>query len=108
MNESTTPQLAPDGSDGAIHNYFELSYCNYLTLPRSLLQSMHHHWQDQFVALLEELQSACHANGAAWPLEDGYAFEVRIRKWDNDKRKFVGAPQHDEMADYEHGRRRLW
>lgn len=37
----------------AIHNYFSLSYANWLCLPRTLLQSMPDEWQAQFVALVE-------------------------------------------------------
>ena len=39
----------------AIHEFFGLSYCNYMVLQRSLLQSMPHDWQKKFVELLEEL-----------------------------------------------------
>lgn len=38
-----------------IHEWFELSYAQYLTIPRSVLQSMPESWQADFVALLEEL-----------------------------------------------------
>lgn len=41
-----------------IHLWFNLTYANYLTIPRSLLQSMPHGWQERFVACLEELQFA--------------------------------------------------
>ena len=41
-----------------IHQWFGLTYANYLTLPRSVLQSMPDEWQAKFVALLEELQDA--------------------------------------------------
>jgi len=38
-----------------IHEFFELSYANYLVLPRSILQSMPNDWQIKFVKMLEEL-----------------------------------------------------
>lgn len=41
-----------------IHVWFELTYANYLVLPRSILQSMPGDWQKRFVACLTELQEA--------------------------------------------------
>ncbi|SEG44446.1 hypothetical protein SAMN04489712_105252 [Thermomonospora echinospora] len=38
-----------------IHQWFELTYANYLVLPRAVLQSAPDTWQAQFVALLREL-----------------------------------------------------
>jgi hypothetical protein len=45
-------------TDGPIHQWFGLSYCNYLALPRTLLQSMPAAWQERMVACLEELHDA--------------------------------------------------
>lgn len=44
--------------DGAIHEWFSLTYANYLILPRSVLQSMPLEWQDRFVSCLRELDRA--------------------------------------------------
>lgn len=41
-----------------IHTFFNLTYANYLTLPRSLLQSMPEAWQAQLVRLLDQLELA--------------------------------------------------
>ncbi|MFG2676989.1 hypothetical protein [Streptomyces sp. NPDC048445] len=41
-----------------IHTHFSFSYANYLVLPRTLLQSMPAEWQHQFVALLEQMDTA--------------------------------------------------
>ena len=41
--------------DGAIQQYFELTYANFLVLPRTVMMDMPTEWQDKFVALLEEL-----------------------------------------------------
>jgi hypothetical protein len=49
--EREATQAIPD-----IHTWFGLSYANYLTVPRSLLQSMPAGWQRLFVALLEIMQ----------------------------------------------------
>ena len=45
-------------TDGPIHEWFSLSYSNYLVLPRTLLQSMPIEWQERMVACLTELQDA--------------------------------------------------
>jgi hypothetical protein len=39
-----------------VHTWFGLSYASYLTINRSLLQSMPDEWQDRFVRCLTELQ----------------------------------------------------
>lgn len=41
--------------DRSIHEFFNLTYSNYLVLHRSLLQSMPLEWQHKFVRLVEEL-----------------------------------------------------
>lgn len=56
----------------AIHTWFNLTYANYLVLPRSVLQSMPDEWQTSFVALLEEMEEVY--GGLAWP---EYAVTVR-------------------------------
>lgn len=42
--------------NGEIHGWFELTYANFLTIPRALLQSMPEEWQERFVTLLHELE----------------------------------------------------
>jgi hypothetical protein len=49
---------APETEAVDIHTHFSFSYANYLVLPRTLLQSMPAEWQTQFVALLEEMDTA--------------------------------------------------
>lgn len=49
----------------AIHTWFNLTYANYLVLPRSVLQSMPDEWQSSFVGLLEELSATY--GGLDWP-----------------------------------------
>lgn len=39
----------------ALESWWELSYARYLTIPRSIIQSMPIEWQDKFAALLGEL-----------------------------------------------------
>lgn len=49
----------------AIHGWFNLTYANYMTLPRSVLQSMPDEWQSSFVGLLRELEEQY--GGLDWP-----------------------------------------
>lgn len=41
-----------------VHEWFELSYSNYLVLNRTILQAMPGEWQERFVACLDELRAA--------------------------------------------------
>ena len=81
-------------SADAIHHWFDLSYTQYLTIPRSALQSMPNEWQSEFVALLEELDEAID-----WRPKEG-RYWVQLK----DKR---GRYVADPLMDYERGRRRL-
>jgi hypothetical protein len=40
-----------------VHNWFELSYAQYLTIPRSIMEAMPEEWQKRMVACLKELDS---------------------------------------------------
>jgi hypothetical protein len=85
MNETIDPRPT-------IHDWFELTYADYLALPRSLLQSMPEEWQRQFVALMHQLDERFdwRRNGC-W-----VKFKDRRGRW-----------MRDELADYERGRRIL-
>lgn len=80
--------------DEPIHGWFELSYAQYLTIPRSILQSMPTEWQRKFVSLLNELD-----NTFDWRPEQG-RYWVRLK---NGQGKFT----HDPLMDYDRGRRRI-
>lgn len=56
-----------------IHTWFNLTYANYLVLPRSVLQSMPAEWQERFTAALGELDDAY--GHLDWP-----AYNVRALK----------------------------
>ncbi len=56
-----------NGDKDYIHQWFGLSYANYLTLPRSILQSMPEEWQKRFVECLYELDSVCINSGIETP-----------------------------------------
>jgi len=38
-----------------IHDWFEISYAHYLTIPRLVMESMPAEWQEKMVALLQEM-----------------------------------------------------
>lgn len=59
----------------AIHVWFELTYANYLVLPRSVLQSMPDEWQQRFVGALREMEDAF--GHLDWP---SYRVQVLARK----------------------------
>lgn len=80
--------------DEPIHGWFGLSYASYLTLQRSVLQSMPLEWQRRFVKCLEELDEA------AADLSCGSCYCVLRRDANG---RFI----HDPFADYERGRRRI-
>lgn len=75
-----------------IHTFFELTYAQYLAIPRSVLQSMPEEWQVEFVKLLDELDDTFN-----WR-RSGTWVKFRDRK---------GRFAKDELADYERGRRTL-
>ena len=81
-----------------IHEWFGLSYSNYLVLQRTVLQSISTELQERFVKCLEditeELGDPSDANGGY----DDYLVKLR-----NDDGQFI----HDDLADYERGRRRV-
>lgn len=80
----------------AVHQFFGLTYANYLVLHRTALQSMSDEWQAQFVNLLEELHETL-----AWPegaLEQQYAVQVRTSG---------GRFGRDVVPHYNRGRSRL-
>jgi hypothetical protein len=41
--------------ESPVHNWFELSYAQYLTVPRSIMEAMPNEWQERMVKCLEEL-----------------------------------------------------
>ena len=52
-----------------IHDWFELTYAQYLTVPRSIMEAMPVEWQAQMAALLDELDDTFDwrpHNGCYW------------------------------------------
>lgn len=77
-----------------VHHWFSLSYAQYLTIPRSVLQSMPVEWQRRFVACLDELDDTID-----WRPKEG-CYWVTLK---NGRGRYV----HDEFGDYHRGRRRI-
>lgn len=69
--------------DGPVHEWFSLSYSNYLVLPRSLMQAMPIEWQERMVKCLNQMRDATrHLN-----VNDNYTVHLR-----NEQRRFVSDP----------------
>lgn len=78
--------------DHPVHGWFELGYAQYLTIPRSILQSMPIEWQGRFVKCLEELDDTFN-----WRPREG-RYWVKLK---DGQGRYV----HDPLMDYERGRR---
>ena len=76
-----------------MQEWFGLSYCSYLTIPRSILQSMPVDWQKKLVELLNEA-------GRLYQCPEKGSYTVYVR---DEEGKFI----HDFFRDYERGRRRV-
>jgi len=74
-----------------IHGYFELTYAQYIAIPRSVLQSMPVEWQRRFVECMQELDDTID-----W--RQNYLVYLRDNK---------GRFMNDPLADYNRGRRRI-
>ena len=94
--------------DSELHEWFGLSYAQYLTIPRSALQSMPIEWQNKMAKLLEELDEKID-----WRPDQG---TYRVRLWlteevyDKDEEGFIeqwSCEIEDPLMDYDRGRRKL-
>ena len=84
--------LFPHLVDDPIHEFFGLSYANYLVLQRSVMQSMPYKWQRTMVNLLNELDETID-----WR-RSGYV----VQREDDDGNEIL-----DDLADYQRGRRKV-
>jgi hypothetical protein len=85
-----------------IHKYFGLSYCNYLVLPRTLLQSMPADWQQQFVAALDELGAAFAHVPQASVYKVEAAEEHEVGDLTDDQLKTAGITVEDGHCNEDH------
>ena len=70
-----------------IHNWFELSYAQYLTVPRSIMEAMPKEWQAKMAAMLDELDETFD-----WRPDHGrYWVQLKSAK---------GKIVHDELMEY--------
>lgn len=79
----------------SVHDYFGLTYCSYIVLPRTVLQSMPEDWQDKFISLMEEMDGR-----TGWRQQLPGEYNVTMR---TDDGKF----SIDPFLDYERGRRKI-
>lgn len=91
-------------SDSPIHVWFGLSYAQYLAIPRTVLQSMPIEWQRVFVRCLNQLDETID-----WmPKEGTYRVQLMTIEHNGIADEDVwGDELHDELADYQRGRRKL-
>lgn len=83
-------ELPPIVDDRPIHEWFELTYAQFLTVPRLVMQSMPLEWQRKMAALLCEMDATFD-----WRPKEG-CYWVRLK---DDKGRFMHAP----LNDYRHG-----
>lgn len=93
-----------------VHRWFELTYAQYLTIPRSVMQAMPADWQDTMVGCLEELD-----NTIDWRPDDNRCYFVTLRElieeWDEDEQRFVEVWKgdlDDKFANYRHPVKMPW
>lgn len=77
-----------------LHCWFGLSYAQYLTIPRTAMQSMPDEWQGKMAKLLKEMDERIDW----YPREGRYWVQLK---------DYRGHYVKDSLADYERGRRRL-
>ncbi len=76
--------------DNPLDEWFELTYAQFLTVPRLVMNSMPYEWRKKMTDLLSELD-----NTFDWRPKEG-RYWVRLR---NDKGQFSESP----LWDYRHG-----
>ena len=74
---------------GPVWDWFELSYAQYLTIPRSIMCSMPREWQERMVQCLEELDEAFE-----WRPKEG-RYWVQLK---DDRGRYT----HDPLMQYRH------
>lgn len=84
----------------AIHDFFELTYAQFLVLSRTALQSMPEEWQARFVKCLYELDEEID-----WRPEWPYCYHVTMRNHRTGQMASLG--KHDPLGHYNRGRTRI-
>lgn len=78
-----------DETNEPIHLWFELSYAQYLTIPRSIMQAMSEEWQHKMANLLSELDETFE-----WRPKEG-RYWVKLKDGN-------GRYVNDPLMDYRH------
>jgi len=76
--------------DSPINDWFELSYAQFLTIPRVVMESMPYEWQVEMKKLLDDMDAAFD-----WRPKEG-RYWVRLR---DDEGRFSSP----DLCDYRHG-----
>ena len=87
--------------DEPIHEYFGLTYSQFLVLSRTALQSMPIEWQRRFVKLLEKLNNEIDNLEPEWP----WCYHVTVRHVGTGK--FGSLAKADQLGSYDRGRARV-
>lgn len=86
-----------------VHQYFGLSYAQYLVLPRTVLQSLPKELQLKFITLMEEIDETID-----WMPENGtYRVQLMTTKENSKFETVWDKVIPDPNADYQRGRRKL-
>ncbi len=97
MNTTPPPD---DRLDGPVHEFFGLSYANYLVVPRTLMQSMPLDWQDAIVACLRALDEAFdHVEQASY-YDVEAAVEVEYRDLTPGQLRMLDVLASDDRTEY--------
>lgn len=88
-----------------IHTWFGLTYAQYLTIPRSVLQSMPEEWQHKFVELLDKLDDTNWLDKL--PRNTSYRVELREMEDSLDGWEW-GVKVTDPLGSYDRGRRNVF
>jgi len=98
---STTPGIKDCVAlDSPVSSWFELTYAQYLTIPRSVLEAMPLEWQERFARCLKELDEEID-----WRPQNGQQYRVALHKpeeiWtDRGKKIEWGEEMDDRFANY--------
>lgn len=91
----------PSVVDEPIHEYFGLTYSQFLVVSRTALQSMPVAWQRRFVQCLYELENSIDNLEPEWP----WAYHVVVRN--HSTGKFGSLAKADRLGAYARGRARV-